>query len=120
MVSLLLAGKSDPDRGNIEIGLTSSYLMVAARNGDSELAAALIDAKANVNLVGQQGMTPLHMAVRSRKANVAQLLIESGCDADKKVMGKTAGELALTNGDLQMAKLLGVASSCRAQQLLPM
>merc|ERR1719229_1302442 len=70
MVSLLLAGKADPDRGNIEIGMTSSYLMVAVRNGDSQLAKALIDAKANVNLVGKQGMTPLHMAVRSRKANV--------------------------------------------------
>eukprot|EP00418_Pyrodinium_bahamense_P063557 CAMPEP_0179092632 /NCGR_PEP_ID=MMETSP0796-20121207/42376_1 /TAXON_ID=73915 /ORGANISM="Pyrodinium bahamense, Strain pbaha01" /LENGTH=289 /DNA_ID=CAMNT_0020790241 /DNA_START=64 /DNA_END=930 /DNA_ORIENTATION=+ len=42
MVAVLLEGKADPDKGNIQIGMTSSYLMVAARNGDTELASALI------------------------------------------------------------------------------
>mmetsp|Transcript_35819 Transcript_35819/g.96009 ORF Transcript_35819/g.96009 Transcript_35819/m.96009 type:complete len:377 (+) Transcript_35819:50-1180(+) len=111
MVSLLLAGKSDPDKGNMVIGLNSSYLLEAARSGDSDLAAALIHAKANVDLAGKNGMTPLIMAVRCGKVNVAQLLIEAGCDTTLKAMGKTAGEFALKSPDSSMAQLLGAEAS---------
>lgn len=105
MVALLLSFKADPNTGNIEIGLSSSYLMVAARSGDGELAAALINARANLDLVGKQGMTALHMAVRARKENVAKLLIEAGCDTNVRANGKTAGELAMTNGAVGIKKL---------------
>jgi ankyrin repeat protein len=111
MVSLLLAGKSDPDKGNMEIGMNSSYLIEAARNGDTELAAALINAKANIDLVGKNGMTPLIMAVRCNKANVAQLLIDAGCDTTVKAMGKTAGEFALKSPDAKLKALLGADAS---------
>jgi len=111
MVSLLLAGKSDPDKGNMEIGMNSSYLLEAARNGDSELAAALINAKANVDLVGKNGLTPLIMAVRCNKANIVQLLIDAGCDTTIKAMGKTAGELALKSPDSKMKALFGAEAS---------
>jgi ankyrin repeat protein len=111
MVSLLLAGKSDPDKGNMEIGLNSSYLLEAARSGDCELAAALINAKANVDLVGKNGMTPLIMAVRCNKANVAQLLIDAGCDTTAKAMGKTASEFALKSPNAKMKLLLGAEAT---------
>merc|ERR1712032_144167 len=81
--------------------------MVAARKGDEELAALLISARANLDLVGRQGITPLHMAVRARKDNVVKLLIQAGCDTSIKANGKTAGELARTNGAAIIAKLLG-------------
>ncbi|CAK0838851.1 unnamed protein product [Prorocentrum cordatum] len=80
--------------------------MVAARSGDGALAAALINARANLDLVGKQGMTPLHMAVRARKENVAKLLIEAGCDTSVRASGKTAAELAMTNGAAGIARLL--------------
>lgn len=107
LVKLLLASRADPDKGNIEIGMQSSCLVEVARTGDKEVAAALIDARANINIVGKQGMTPLHMAVRCRKGSVAMLLVEAGCDTSARAMGKTAGELALTNGDASLARLLG-------------
>jgi len=107
MVALLLANRSDPDIGNTEIGLTSSYLMVAARNGDEWLARALIGSNAKVNQVDKkQGMTPLHLAVRSRKEGVARLLIEARADASIKAMGKTAAEMAAANGQAALAALL--------------
>lgn len=115
MVTLLLSSKADPDKGNIEIGMTSSYLMVAARNGDAQLASALINAKADINLAGKQGMTPLHMAVRSRKDAVAKLLVDAGCDTGIKALGKSAGEIALTNGQTALAALLGVQGSSGGQ-----
>jgi len=111
MVSLLLEFKSDPDKGNMEIGLNSSYLLEAARNGNSELAAALINAKANIDIVGKNGMTPLIMAVRCNKADVAKLLIDAGCDTTVKAMGKTAREFALKSSDSKMRALLGVDAS---------
>jgi ankyrin repeat protein len=110
MVKTLLEGKADPDKGNMEIGLQSSYLMEAARTGDADLASALINAKANINIVGKQGMTPLHMAVRSRKGNVAKLLMDAGCDTSVKALGKTAAEMALPNNDAFIIKLLGAES----------
>jgi len=56
-------------------------------------------------------MTPLIMAVRCGKVNVAQLLIEAGCDTTLKAMGKTAGEFALKSPDSSMAQLLGAEAS---------
>jgi len=114
MVSLLLEGKADPDKGNIQIGMTSSYLMVAARNGDTELASALISARANLDIVGKQGMTPLHMAVRGRKENVVRLLVEARCDTSIRALGKTAGELACRNNALAITKLLGEGGGASA------
>jgi len=107
MVTLLLQGRADPDKGNIEIGMSSSYLMLAARNGNADIASALIKARAFLDKVGKQGMTALHMAARSRHENVAKLLIEAKCDISIKAMGKTAQELAVTNGSIGLAKLLG-------------
>jgi len=111
MVSLLLAAKSDPDKGNMEIGLNWSYLLEAARSGDSQLAAELINAKANVDLVGKNGMTPLTMAVTNGRANVAHLLLEAGCDTAITSMGKTAGESAPKNRNTKFATLLGAETS---------
>jgi len=107
MVTLLLQGRADPDKGNIEIGMSSSYLMLAARNGNADIASALIKARAFLDKVGKQGMTALHMAARSRHENVAKLLIEAKCDISIKAMGKTAQELAVTNGSIGLAVLLG-------------
>jgi len=111
IIRLLLAGKADPDKGNMDIGLNSSYLIEAARNGDSELASALMNANANINLVGRSGMTPLIMAARCNKTSVAQLLIAAGCDTTIKAMGKTASEFALKSPDPMMKALLGAEAS---------
>jgi len=107
MVTLLLQSRADPDKGNMEMGMTSSCLMVAARTGNVELAKELIEAGASLDKVGKQGMTALHMAARCRHQNVAELLIEAKCDANIKAMGKTAMEFADKNDMVELAKLLG-------------
>merc|ERR1712187_828053 len=91
----------------MEVGMTTSCLMIAARDGNAELAARLIEARACLDQGGKQGMTALHMAVRGRHVNLAKLMIEAGCDTNIKALGKTAGELASTNRVWALAEVLG-------------
>eukprot|EP00747_Dinoflagellata_sp_TGD_P131036 gnl/TRDRNA2_/TRDRNA2_174912_c9_seq16.p1 gnl/TRDRNA2_/TRDRNA2_174912_c9~~gnl/TRDRNA2_/TRDRNA2_174912_c9_seq16.p1 ORF type:complete len:372 (-),score=67.73 gnl/TRDRNA2_/TRDRNA2_174912_c9_seq16:333-1448(-) len=109
MVDLLLASKTDPNKINIRN--RCSYLMDAARIGNAKLTSALISAKAHIDQTGPQDMTALHMAARGRHENVARILIEAGCDTNIKAFGKTAGELASTNGARGIAKLLSSEQS---------
>eukprot|EP00747_Dinoflagellata_sp_TGD_P131035 gnl/TRDRNA2_/TRDRNA2_174912_c9_seq15.p1 gnl/TRDRNA2_/TRDRNA2_174912_c9~~gnl/TRDRNA2_/TRDRNA2_174912_c9_seq15.p1 ORF type:complete len:219 (-),score=42.89 gnl/TRDRNA2_/TRDRNA2_174912_c9_seq15:333-965(-) len=109
MVDLLLASKADPNEINARS--SSTPLMEAARLGNAKLTSSLIRAKAHMDLTGKQNMTALHMAIRGRHEDVARLLIEAGCDTNIKAFGKTAGELASTNGARGIAKLLSSEQS---------
>ena len=61
-------------------GLTP--LIFAAREGDLESAAALLDAGANVNQQSEYGWTPLLTAVNNRNYQLAKLLMERGADVN--------------------------------------
>jgi len=109
MVEMLLRSGADPNLGNAEAGMSTSCLIVAARDGKADLASILIKASADLDRCGKQGMTALHMAVRGRRVDVATLLLEAKCDTSIKALGKTARDLALTNGVWALAEALGFA-----------
>ena len=70
----------------------SSPLITAALFGKTEIAAALIDAGAEVNLVNNEGSTALHTAVFFCRKDIVELLLDAG--ADKSIRNK-AGSTAL-------------------------
>ena len=66
----------------------STPLMIAATFGHTEIASALIDAKADLNLVNaQQGDTALLVAAFLCHTEVVQALLKAG--ADKSIRNKT-------------------------------
>lgn len=67
-------------------------LIFAAREGCTECAKVLIDAKANVNQADPDGITPLVNAIINGHYDVAMLLVDSG--ADPNLFDKT-GRAAL-------------------------
>jgi hemoglobin len=56
-------------------------LHMAARRGNTEVAAALVDCGADINPRDTAGDTPLQRAKNCRKAGVAMLLVSRGADA---------------------------------------
>merc|ERR1712187_1069650 len=98
VVDLLLSSNASVDIGNMRIGLKSTPLVDAAHKNDCATARKLIHARANLNIVGQRGLTPLHLAVRSRHELMARILIEAGCDTNVMALGMTAAQFAAKNG----------------------
>jgi ankyrin repeat protein len=66
----------------------------AARNGDTEVAKALIEARADMNArdCAQNGWTPLIHAIHKNNNEMARLLIERGADVNAKA-GKCTEKL---------------------------
>ena len=56
-------------------------LHMAARRGNTEVTAALVDCGADINVQDKTGVTPLQRAKNCRKAGVALLLVSRGADA---------------------------------------
>jgi ankyrin repeat protein len=106
-IDLLLESKADVNTGNMSIGMNSTPLHDAAYRSDNKLVEALLMARANVNHQGKQGMTPLHMALRGKQAVNAKLLVDAKADVNIKVAGKTAAQLASTNGMHEFSRALG-------------
>lgn len=66
-------------------------LMVAAREGELEIARWLIERKADVNAVTRDGHTALMYACYNRNTDIVKLLLDSGADPYKKTLqGHTA------------------------------
>jgi hemoglobin len=57
-------------------------LHMAARRGNSAVAAALLDCGASIEARDSAGDTPLRRSVNCKKAGVARLLLDRGADAD--------------------------------------
>ena len=66
----------------VPLGLAAGPLHTAARSGDSDDAAALIAAGADVDERESTGEAPLHVAAGTGTAGVARLLIASGADLE--------------------------------------
>ena len=72
-----------PERGILEAtpgGMTA--LEYAARDGDLEIARALLNAKADVNQPEANGISPLLMAVTNDHVDVARLLLDRGAEVN--------------------------------------
>jgi len=87
-------------------GLT--YLHLAAKNNNSAIAKLLIEKDADVDAVSQ-GNTPLHLAVRDRKAlATVDMLIQAGADVNaKNSKGKTVLKIAKGNKIKKLLKQNG-------------
>ena len=73
-------------------------LRKAARTGDQEKVAALIEKKVNINAVDENGWTALHHASHHEKLRVAYLLVANGALVDgPDEHAKTPLSLALEN-----------------------
>ncbi len=60
------------------LGLAAGPLHTAVRGGDSDAAAALIAAGADVDELEATGEAPLHVAANLGEVDIARLLIASG------------------------------------------
>jgi ankyrin repeat protein len=69
-------GRRDPLQGDM------TALLYAARHDYVAIAAALLDAGANIQQAEANAITPLLMAISNDNADVAQLLIERGADVN--------------------------------------
>ena len=82
-------------------------LMVAAYNGNADLAKFLVDKGADVNAKTKRGSTPLMAAVQSGNKEMVKFLLEKGADANaKEQLGLNAYQLALVGKKHELTTLL--------------
>jgi len=109
-ITTLLQAKADVNLGNIQDGMQTSSLVVASHKGKAGLVEKLIEAKANLDQQGKQGMTALHMAARGGHTTIVKALIAAGADQNlTNQSGTTALELARKKdkGDGELVQLFG-------------
>ncbi len=58
-------------------------------NASKEIFAFLFERGANINLVNEDGVTPLYLAIRNENSRICTLLLEYGADCNKKCNGDT-------------------------------
>lgn len=84
-------------------------LMLAARSGHLEVARLLVEHGADLDVAAKFNLTALMLAVVNRRADVARLLVRAGASLTHRgsgapgFHGKTARDLALANGQLELA-----------------
>ncbi len=82
-------------------------LMIAAENGNAEIAKVLINAGANVNARGYGGITPLMIASGLGTTGVMEVLLQSGADISvKDETGSHALGMAAEKGQSEAVKML--------------
>lgn len=84
-------------------------LHYAADLGDLEMAQALLARQADVNAVGRNGHTPLHLAVhgRSCKASIVKQLLEYGADVNARASwGHTPLHYAYADVQIEIGAML--------------
>ena len=93
-------------------GTEKSPIQYAVEWGHRSVIEALIFARANVNACGLKSPDPaaaLSIAVKQQDRVLTQLLVDAGADIDNPVVrtyGGTAPEVAMANGDTEMARYL--------------
>jgi len=100
IVDLLLEARADVNLGNQIVGEMRTPLHEAARVGDMVLLQKMISARAELDRKDAKlGLTPLHLAARSKQHDAIRILVEARADLmETTAGGKTAAELAQTNG----------------------
>jgi ankyrin repeat protein len=77
-------------------------LHIAAVYGDLKLAKDLLLGISDTNETDEQGSTPLHLAVLYNHSDIAKVLLDHPAidPSIQDITGRTAGDLALSNPDL--------------------
>jgi ankyrin repeat protein len=84
----------------------STPLLFAARQGDVDTAAALLDGGANVNDIDAAGTSALVIAVHSDHTALSLFLLSQGADPNAAKAGYTALHAAVLRGNLELVKAL--------------
>lgn len=94
------------DRTSINNRLTA--LMIASRNGSTDVVKLLLEKGASINKTDRDGMTALMHAVEAGQLNVVKTLLENGADFNKQTVccRFTALMLASVNGHNDIVKIL--------------
>lgn len=95
-------GDRDPPRP--EGGFTP--LLYAVLAGDFDSVSVLLEAGANVNEAGPDGVTAVMLALIKRHKEIALLLLERGADPQSSEAGYSALHLASATGSLGVAEAL--------------
>jgi hypothetical protein len=83
-------------------------LHAATAYGSLPLVMYLVKSGADINATTHNGWTALHHAARFGKADIANYLRGQGLNPNQATSeGKTAVQMALDNGDLRTARILG-------------
>jgi len=86
--------RSDPDSIDKKNFGGATALHLAARQGNFEVAEILVKAGAKVDVIDNEGWTPLMRASLAANAPIVKLLIDNGADATQK---NSVGESAIIN-----------------------
>jgi ankyrin repeat protein len=84
----------------------STAILFAARQGDLETAAALLEAGADVNDASAAGTSALVVAAHSDHGPLARLLLSRGAAPNAAEAGYTALHAAVLRGNLELVKAL--------------
>eukprot|EP00931_Biecheleriopsis_adriatica_P097081 TRINITY_DN7083_c1_g2_i1.p1 TRINITY_DN7083_c1_g2~~TRINITY_DN7083_c1_g2_i1.p1 ORF type:complete len:506 (-),score=70.28 TRINITY_DN7083_c1_g2_i1:19-1536(-) len=115
IIDFLLQSGVAVDLCSLSSGMKNSPLLDAARNGKHILAKKLLASGANVNKVGQQDMTALHLAARRGDAKTVKILLAARADASLESQIGTALQLASKHSSTELLHLFGIeACSARA------
>ncbi|XP_008216846.1 putative ankyrin repeat protein RF_0381 [Nasonia vitripennis] len=110
--------ESDEEHGSpVPDNLENTALHLAAKNGDIETAAMLIDQGANLHQKNKQGMTALHVAAENGYCGVLNLLLSRGSMVDELAAGnRTSLHIAAEQLCRQVVKeLLNKGANVRIQ-----
>merc|ERR1719356_1263347 len=96
--------------------MKNSPLLDAAHKGKHVIAGKLLASKADVNKVGKQDMTALHLAARRGDPKMVKILLDARADVTLESKCGTALHLARKHGSAEILQLFGhsEASSTRA------
>ena len=100
MVQLLIDYGADINAGD------PKPLMVAAELGSASMVAYLLHNKADVNAVNKDGLPALASAIRGKRANVVEMLIDAGADVHISPKGITMLMACACSGHVASAQIL--------------
>ena len=87
--------------------VTEPLLLFAARIGTEKTVRNLVESGSDVNVVADDGSTPLHAAVVKGRLEVVRVLLELGADPNlRNASGDTAAQAADRSGHREIAEIL--------------
>ena len=92
----------------MEDGTSEEVLLSACKHGEVGQVRGLLDeGGVDINAVGPDGNTALHLSIQNEERTIAFFLLKAGCDVNRQnASGETALFLAARVGDLDSVQLL--------------
>lgn len=106
-LKILLERGADPDKKTAEFGKTCLFL--AAYSGNVEIAQALLNAKADINAVDNNGNNALREVIGNRRTRMVEFLLKNGANPlHRNAEGDTMYDLAVK---LKNPKIMAILDS---------